>query len=146
VAQARASLPPSTSAAGPACGEHLRPYSHHLSGVDLAGKMLEKAAATGLYDQLEKAEITDYLLRHPQSCDLVTAADTMIYFGDLEKVFKAVATVLRPGGHFVFTVEVLTPGCGGRWLLPACQRTLPPRARLRAHAAAGARAGSGVPE
>jgi hypothetical protein len=24
-------------------------------------------------------------------------------------VFKAVATVLRPGGHFVFTVEVLTP-------------------------------------
>lgn len=91
------------------CGEHLRPYSHHLSGVDLAGKMLEKAAATGLYDQLEKAEITDYLLRHPQSCDLVTAADTMIYFGDLEKVFKAVATVLRPGGHFVFTVEVLTP-------------------------------------
>tara|TARA_Y100000004_G_scaffold72520_1_gene81456 strand:- start:225 stop:1556 length:1332 start_codon:yes stop_codon:yes gene_type:complete len=94
------------------CGTYLRPYSQHLTGVDLAGKMLEKAAATGHYDQLEKAEITDYLLRHPQSCDLVTAADTMIYFGDLENVFKAVATVLRPGGHFVFTVEVLTPQDG----------------------------------
>lgn len=91
------------------CGVHLRPYSHHLAGVDLAGKMLEKAAATGHYDKLEKAEITDYLLRHPQSCDLVTSADTMIYFGELESVFKAVATALRPGGYFVFTVEVLTP-------------------------------------
>lgn len=91
------------------CGVHLRPCSRHLTGVDLAGKMLQKAAATGYYDQLEKAEISDYLQRHPQSCDLVTAADTMIYFGDLQNVFTAVATALKPGGHFVFTVEVLTP-------------------------------------
>ena len=33
----------------------------------------------------------------------------MIYFGDLENVFKAVAAVLKPGGYFVFTVELLTP-------------------------------------
>ncbi|MGO0792507.1 tetratricopeptide repeat protein [Herbaspirillum seropedicae] len=90
------------------CGGQVAPYSHHLVGVDLAGKMLEKAAATGHYARLEKAEIGHYLATHPQSCDLVTAADTMIYFGDLAPVMQAVALALRSGGHFVFTVEALT--------------------------------------
>lgn len=96
------------------CGVQLAPYAHHLVGVDLAGKMLEKAAATGYYDQLEKAEIGDYLARHPQSCDLVTAADTMIYFGDLAPVLAAVAAALRSGGYLVFTVEALTAQDAGQ--------------------------------
>lgn len=91
------------------CGLGLRAYSRHLTGIDLAGKMLEKAAATGHYDQLDKAEISDYLGRHPQSWDLMTAADAMIYFGDLHGVLRAVATALKPGGYFIFTVEALTP-------------------------------------
>lgn len=90
------------------CAAQVAPFSHRIIGVDLAGKMLEKAASTGLYAHLEKAEIGDYLARHPQSCDLVTAADTMIYFGDLDQVFGAVASALRSGGYFAFTVEALT--------------------------------------
>ncbi|WP_029363005.1 class I SAM-dependent DNA methyltransferase [Herbaspirillum lusitanum] len=47
-----------------------------------------------------------------QAFDLVLAADTLIYFGDLEKVFDAVASTLRSAGHFVFTVEAVMPEAG----------------------------------
>lgn len=91
------------------CGHYMAPFSHRITGVDLAAKMLAKAAATGHYGQLEKAEIGDYLSRNPSSCDLVTAADTMIYFGDLAGVFRNVAGALRRDGYFIFTVEAVTP-------------------------------------
>ncbi|WDZ94681.1 tetratricopeptide repeat protein [Herbaspirillum sp. WKF16] len=91
------------------CGPYMAPFSHRITGVDLAGKMLAKAAAAGHYAQLEKAEIGDYLARNPLSCDLVTAADTMIYFGDLGSVFRDVAGALRRDGYFIFTVEAVTP-------------------------------------
>ncbi|MBP0599736.1 tetratricopeptide repeat protein [Herbaspirillum sp. LeCh32-8] len=91
------------------CGPYMAPFSHRITGVDLAGKMLAKAAAAGHYAQLEKAEIGDYLARNPGSCDLVAAADTMIYFGELESVFRHVAGALRKDGYFIFTVEAVTP-------------------------------------
>ena len=91
------------------CGPYMAPFSHTITGVDLAGKMLEKAVAGGHYAHLEKAEIVEYLGRHPLSCDLVTAADTMIYFGDLGAVFGHVAGALRQDGYFIFTVEAVTP-------------------------------------
>ncbi|MFL9922671.1 tetratricopeptide repeat protein [Herbaspirillum lusitanum] len=90
------------------CGPFLAPFSKHIVGVDLAGKMLGKARSGGHYTQLEKAEIGDYLSRNPGSCDLVTAADTMIYFGDLGPVFGKVAKSLRDDGYFIFTIEVVT--------------------------------------
>lgn len=91
------------------CGPYLAPFAHTITGVDLAGKMLEKARAGGHYANLEKAEIGDYLSRHPRSCDLVAAADTLIYFGDLGAVFGDVAGALRKDGYFIFTVEAVTP-------------------------------------
>ncbi|WP_343584522.1 tetratricopeptide repeat protein [Herbaspirillum sp.] len=91
------------------CGPYLAPFAHTITGVDLAGKMLEKAKSDRQYSRLEKAEIGDYLSRHPLCCDLMTAADTMIYFGDLSAVFGQVAGALRPGGYYIFTVEAVTP-------------------------------------
>ncbi|MFJ3045838.1 tetratricopeptide repeat protein [Herbaspirillum chlorophenolicum] len=91
------------------CGPYMAPFAHTITGVDLAGKMLEKARAGGHYAHLEKAEIGDYLSRHPLSCDLVAAADTMIYFGDLGVVFRQVAGALRKDGYFIFTVEAVEP-------------------------------------
>jgi predicted TPR repeat methyltransferase len=90
------------------CAAYMAPFTHRITGIDLAGKMLEKAAATGHYAHLEKAEIGDYLVRNPSSCDLVAAADTMIYFGDLAPVFRNVAGALRKEGWFIFTVESVT--------------------------------------
>lgn len=87
------------------CGRVLAPYARWLIGIDLSSAMLEVAKKSGLYHELVKCEITHYLAQHPDCFDLVAAADTLIYFGDLEELFGAGYSALRPGGLFVFTVE-----------------------------------------
>lgn len=94
------------------CAPIVAAHARSLTGVDLSGKMLDQARARGGYDRLIKQEITDFMAAESQAFDLVLAADTLIYFGDLEKVFDAVASTLRSAGHFVFTVEALTPEAG----------------------------------
>ena len=83
----------------------LRPIAGRLAGVDLAPRMIERAAATRLYDELHIGDLVVHLgattIRH----DLVVACDVFIYIGDLARVFAAVARVLEPGGVFAFTVE-----------------------------------------
>jgi predicted TPR repeat methyltransferase len=88
------------------CGPLLRPYARRLVGVDLSSAMLEKAKARTIYDELVEAELTAYFQEQAaKSCDLVASADTLVYFGDLLPITKAVADVLRPGGWFIFTIE-----------------------------------------
>ncbi len=87
------------------CGSVLAPYAGRLIGVDLSSAMLEVAKKRGLYHELVKCEITHYLVEHPDCFDLVAAADTLIYFGDLEELFGAGYSALRPRGVFAFTVE-----------------------------------------
>ncbi|MFS8036535.1 tetratricopeptide repeat protein [Xanthobacter sp. AM11] len=85
----------------------LKPYAARLDGMDLSAGMLERAAARGLYDHLEKAEITAAIAARPGAYDLIVCADTLCYFGDLVAVLAAAACALRKGGLFVFTVEAL---------------------------------------
>jgi predicted TPR repeat methyltransferase len=92
------------------CAPFLRPLSHCLAGVDLSDKMLEKARAAGLYDELACADIGDYLAAQPQAFDLVVAADVLVYFGDLDTLFGQVRAALRPGGTFCFSTEALDDG------------------------------------
>lgn len=87
------------------CGERLKPYSSELTGIDLSSKMVDKAAKLGLYDLLEVAELTQFLLAHPGEFDLIVAADTLVYFGALTEVFLATSASLREEGVFIFTVE-----------------------------------------
>jgi predicted TPR repeat methyltransferase len=89
------------------CGELLRVHAGSLTGVDLSDAMLGKAAERGCYDQLVRAEITEFLRSHTRDFDLVTAADVFCYFGDLAPAFAAVGSVLRMGGCFAFSVEAL---------------------------------------
>src|SRR5258708_15224989 len=57
--------------------------------------------------------------RRPSAFALVVSADRLVYFGDLTKVFAAVASTLRPAGHLVFTVEEdAGAGSGGYRLKP----------------------------
>lgn len=86
------------------CGPVLKPYAASLTGVDLSGQMLEQARTRG-YNALEKADLVSYLQQHPASFDLVAAADTLIYFGELNPLLAAMRDALRPNGLFVFTVE-----------------------------------------
>lgn len=83
----------------------LRPRARRLVGVDLSAGMLERARASGLYDELRHAELTAALAAEEARWDLITAVDVLIYFGDLAEVFARIAPRLRPGGVFAFSVE-----------------------------------------
>ena len=77
-----------------------------LVGVDLSPLMLSEAAKTGRYATLHAAEATAFLERAPgERFDLVAAADVLVYFGDLEPLFAAVARRLGRDGLFAFTVQ-----------------------------------------
>lgn len=87
------------------CGPLLRPYVCSLTGVDLSSGMLARAQARGSYDALIKAELSAYLNDHPEECDLIVSADTLVYFGALDAVFAAARRALRRDGWLIFTVE-----------------------------------------
>lgn len=92
------------------CGSFLRNSARWLVGVDLSPGMLERAAARGLYDALEEAELGAFLSQRPEAFDLIVAADVLCYFGALNGVLAQAAAALRPGGRLAFTVERLEEG------------------------------------
>ena len=84
----------------------LRKRAKYLYGIDLSPQMAARAEATGLYDRIDVAEITEWLSRlNAGPFDLIAACDTFIYFGDLQQVIAPAATLLQPGGCMAFTVE-----------------------------------------
>jgi predicted TPR repeat methyltransferase len=86
-------------------GPLLRPYARRLTGVDLSKGMLELARARGVYDDLILLELTAHLRECPERYDVIAAADTLIYFGDLLPLLSASAGALRPGGRLIVTAE-----------------------------------------
>lgn len=84
-----------------------------LDGIDISPRMIEKARERNIYDRLDTGDIAPLLAARPAAYDLVVAADVLIYLGDLEPLFQAVATCLRPGGGFVFTVEAAEGAADG---------------------------------
>lgn len=94
------------------CGSYLAPYARRLTGVDLSQRSLAVAAQKKIYDDLVKAELTDYLSRSAAAYDVVAMADTLIYFGRLEELFQAVASALGAGGILVASVEESASGAG----------------------------------
>jgi predicted TPR repeat methyltransferase len=87
------------------CGPTLRPYASRLTGVDLSSAMLERAGSLQVYDELIRSELTAHLNGQEAAYDLIVAADTFVYFGELGKLVVAARRSLRPGGSLAFTVE-----------------------------------------
>ena len=87
------------------CGAALKVHARELVGVDLSGRMLDKARQRDCYDRLETGELTQHLRDWPGRYDLIVSGDTLCYFGPLEAFGLAAAAALRPGGHLVFSVE-----------------------------------------
>ncbi len=83
----------------------IRDYARHLVGVDLSKGMIDKAKGRSIYHELEIAELTEFMLQKSGAFDLIASADTLCYFGDLSKVFHAVAEALSKKGFFIFTLE-----------------------------------------
>jgi predicted TPR repeat methyltransferase len=75
-------------------------------GIDLSPRMIEQARASGLYAELEVADMAQALRDMPAaSADLILAADAMVYVADPAPVLAEASRVLAPGGLLAFTVE-----------------------------------------
>jgi predicted TPR repeat methyltransferase len=77
-----------------------------IIGIDLSPRMIELAHLTGLYAELEVAEIVQGLASKPDaSAELILAADVMVYVHDMVPLLVEAARVLTPGGLLAFTAE-----------------------------------------
>jgi predicted TPR repeat methyltransferase len=78
----------------------------HFTGVDLSPRMIERARATGLYAELEVADMLEGLRgKREASADLILAADAMVYVSDLALLLREAKRVLVAGGLLAFTAE-----------------------------------------
>lgn len=78
----------------------------HFTGIDLSPRMIERARASGLYAQLEVADMLEGLRGKPDaSADLILAADAMIYLPELAPLLREATRVLVAGGLVAFTLE-----------------------------------------
>jgi predicted TPR repeat methyltransferase len=72
--------------------------------------MIEKARGRGIYDTLTVGDIESALAAPGPSYDLILAADTLVYLGDLAPVFRGARRRLAEDGYFLFTVEAADDG------------------------------------
>jgi predicted TPR repeat methyltransferase len=78
----------------------------HFIGVDLSPRMIERSRATGLYAELDVADMLQGLRARPDaSADLILAADAMVYVAELAPMMAETARALAPGGLLAFTTE-----------------------------------------
>ena len=90
-------------------GRYLAGQGFQLTGVDLSAEMLQKAEEYSCYHRLYHADIMDFMAKHPTGYDVITAADLLIYHGDLRDWLAASQACLRPAGWLVMTLEALDP-------------------------------------
>jgi predicted TPR repeat methyltransferase len=81
-----------------------------LDGIDIAPRMIEAARARGIYDELILGDLETVLQAPGPTYELILAADTMIYLGDLAPAFFGVAKRLEPEGFYIFAVESAAEG------------------------------------
>jgi predicted TPR repeat methyltransferase len=92
-------------------GEALRGRIDHLTGVDLSAGMVAKARGRGVYDRLIVGDAASMLgSKPPGAFDLIVAADSLVYIGDLAPLFGVAATALSLDGLFAFSIETCEGG------------------------------------
>ncbi len=88
--------------------KHFHDRVERFHGVDLSPKMLEEARRKDLYDELDEADILEFLANgrsRATDYDLALAGDVFIYVGDLDPVFAGLQRCLAPDGLFAFSIE-----------------------------------------
>jgi predicted TPR repeat methyltransferase len=86
-------------------GEAFRDLARRLDGVDLSPGMIERARAREIYTSLATADLESFLAAGRPSYDVILAADTLVYLGDLAPVMSGARRCLRAGACLLFTVE-----------------------------------------
>jgi len=79
-----------------------------IDGIDLSPRMIEAARSFGIYRDLILGDLESELVNPGPQYDLILAADTMIYLGDLSRCFAGVSRRLDAGGHYLFAAESLS--------------------------------------
>uniref|UniRef100_I2CRA6 Tetratricopeptide repeat family protein n=1 Tax=Nannochloropsis gaditana (strain CCMP526) TaxID=1093141 RepID=I2CRA6_NANGC len=82
-----------------------RNLSQHLLGVDVSRRMVQKAQARAVYDELVVGDMAEELLNRQGTLDLVVSADVLVYMGRLEYIVGSVGKALKEKGLFAFTLE-----------------------------------------
>jgi predicted TPR repeat methyltransferase len=87
-------------------GREIAAHSRQLVGVDLSPKMIERARHSKVYTELRTADLMSVVEEEPpDSYDVITAADVLLYVGKLDSLVAAISRTLRPGGMFAFSTE-----------------------------------------
>ncbi|HEX9159220.1 MAG TPA: methyltransferase domain-containing protein, partial [Rhizomicrobium sp.] len=86
-------------------GDAVKDWALRLDGVDLSPQMIQRARARHIYDELHVADICPWLAEPGRNYDLILAADTIVYLGDLAPLFSGVHSRLVHGGSYLFTAE-----------------------------------------
>jgi predicted TPR repeat methyltransferase len=83
-----------------------RNVTEYLVGADLSPSIIEEAMKTRpeLYNETKVGDVTE-AFREMKPIDLIIAADSYIYFGDLNPLFEAMAEGLIDNGIVAFTLE-----------------------------------------
>jgi predicted TPR repeat methyltransferase len=113
-------------------GEQFRNVSRYLIGVDLSEVILKEAqkARPNLYDEVLVGDVTEVFVEK-KPISLIIAADSYIYFGDLDPLFQSMQEGLKEGGYAAFTLESVDAEMGKvltetkpdwRWQLTASGR------------------------
>ena len=87
-------------------GEQFRNITDYLIGVDLSEAIINEAIQLrpDLYDEVIAGDITEVFVNQAP-LDLIVAADSYIYFGDLDPLFDSMRKGLTSGGYAAFTME-----------------------------------------
>jgi predicted TPR repeat methyltransferase len=100
-------------------GPEIRDRVDRLEGFDLSQNMLAKASEKHVYDQLAQADLSLvpqatglFALGPEHRADLITAADVLMYLGNLESVFDIVSALAAPRADLAFSVEDAGEGEG----------------------------------
>lgn len=113
-------------------GDAFKDLAHRFDGIDLSPRMIEHARARGIYEALDVTDLEVALAQPGRSYDLLLAADTLVYLGDLAPIFEGASRRLKAQGFFLFTVE---KGTGESFELGPKRRYRHGEAYLRAQAA-----------
>ena len=81
-----------------------------MTGVDLSPAMLREAAKTKCYVSLTEGDMTQALDDAREEFDLITAADALVYAGDLAPFCAAAARALTGDGLAAFSVQSRADG------------------------------------
>ena len=100
-------------------GPEIRAGVGRLEGFDLSQNMLAKAAEKHVYDSLAQADLSlapdlsgVFVDAARHRADLVTAADVLMYLGNLESVFAIIGELAASGADIAFSVEDAGEGEG----------------------------------